>query len=411
MRGGGTKLQTTKNSPANAHLLDVSRTVSRAGLRPTGIDRVERAYLERFIADETPLFGIVRTKLGYLLLDKGGCTELLQHCRSPTWADTDVLSRVTRRTDLRRAISESGVRKRALDRAMPSRLRNMLSKHLPEGSVYFNVGQTNYNDRMIHAMRAVDARIAVYLHDTIPFDWPETQTAQSRDKFRQFFQKTDRWADIVLCNSFDTKSHVLAHSNRLQSGDVHVLWPGLPDIVCGTAPDGPWIGNPYFMAVGTIEPRKNIGFLLELWKEFEGPNDPHLFVCGRRGWLSDDIFGRLDEKPANVHEFNDLDDGALWTLLKNSNGLLFPSFAEGFGYPAVEAAHLNVPLICNPLPVFKEVLGDYPIYAAESDRYVWRNKIEQLAQRRRGRGGEQDVTGGFVAPTWQVHFDKLFTLL
>jgi len=134
-------------------------------------------------------------------------------------------------------------------------------------------------------------------------------------------------------------------------------------------------------------------------------------ICGRRGWLSEDVFARLDQKPENVHELSDLPDDAMWALLKGSNGLLFPSIAEGFGYPAIEAAHLNVPLICNPLPVFREILGNYPIYAAESDRYVWTNKIEQLAQRRRGQSGEQSRSGGFTAPLWQDHFQRLFTLL
>jgi glycosyltransferase involved in cell wall biosynthesis len=107
----------------------------------------------------------------------------------------------------------------------------------------------------------------------------------------------------------------------------------------------------------------------------------------------------------------DLTDPQLWALLADSSGLLFPSRAEGFGYPAVEAAHLGVPLICNPLAAFREVLGDYPIYASLSDRYVWIQNIEQLAQRRRVQSGEQNGTGGFAAPDWQAHFNRLFTLL
>src|SRR6056297_3827038 len=123
------------------------------------------------------------------------------------------------------------------------------------------------------------------------------------------------------------------------------------------------------------------------------------------------VFDRLDARPRNVHELSDLDDSAMWALLEKSNGLLFPSRAEGFGYPAIEAAALNVPVICNSLPIFKEVLDAYPIYAAESDRYAWANKIKQLAQRRRDQGGEQYSETGFQAPTWQAHFNQLFTLL
>lgn len=405
-------MQTIANSPAAAHLLDVTRTVSRARQRPTGIDRIERAYIDHLIQDPAPLFGLVRTKLGFLLLDKDGCAALRAHCDTPIWQSADLISKVFRKADAARGRTESGLRGIALDRAIPSRLTKMLKRHLPDGAVYLNVGQINFNDRIIHALRACNtARNVIYLHDTIPLDWPDMQTQKSRLAFKRFFARVDRHADTVLCNSQDTRSRILDRATQLSQENVHILLPGLPDMRVGTAPSGPWEDRPYFVAIGTIEPRKNIGFLLDLWSDFSGPNDPHLILCGRRGWLNADVFERLDRRPPNVHELPDRDDAAMWALLQRSSGLLFPSLAEGFGYPAMEAAQLGVPLICNPLPVFKELLGDYPIYADESDCYVWRNKIEQLAQRRWEQSGEHIGSGSFSAPTWQAHFNKLFTLL
>lgn len=405
-------MQTTASSPAPGHLLDVTRTVSRAHLRPTGIDRIERAYLAHLIRDPAPLFGLLRTRLGFLLLDRQGCRALLAHCEVPVWHGSDALSRLSRRKTPARGIAESGLRKVALDRSTNLRLGAMLRRHMPKGTVYFNIGQTNFNDRVIHAVRSCpESRIAVYLHDTIPLDLPDTQTQQSRLAFRQFLGRVDRCADMVLCNSQATKVDIMGHARHLAPDRLHVLWPGLPDMTVGPAPQGPWTGQPYFLAIGTIEPRKNIGFLLDLWTGFAGPDDPHLILCGRRGWMNEAVFAALDQGPANVHELADLPDPRMWGLLEQSNGLMFPSRAEGFGYPAIEAAALNVPLICNSLPIFKEVLDAYPIYAAESDRYAWANKIKQLAQRRRDQGGEQYSETGFQAPTWQAHFNQLFTLL
>jgi glycosyltransferase involved in cell wall biosynthesis len=203
----------------------------------------------------------------------------------------------------------------------------------------------------------------------------------------------------------------LNHANELTPDRVNVLVPGMPDIRAGIPPDGPWTGAPYFLAIGTIEPRKNIGFLLDVWDGLTGDDDPHLILCGRRGWMNEDVFARLDQSPPRVHELSELNDETMWGLLKNSNGLLFPSLAEGFGYPALEAERLKVPLICNPLPVFKEVLGDTPIYAGESDCYVWREEINKLAQRRRDRSGERYWDMSFESPTWQDHFNQLFTAL
>ena len=381
-------------------------------MRPTGIDRIERAYIDHLIDDPAPLFGLVRTRLGFLLLDKHGCARLLTHCDEPVWTQSDLMSWVSRTKDATRARTESGLRKIALDRAIPSRLTRMLKRHLPPGTVYLNIGQSNFNDRVVQALRACDGlRIGVYLHDTIPLDWPEFQTLKARQAFSAFFSRVDRHADLVLCNSRDTRSHVLKHARHLAAEQVHVLLPGLPDIRVGTPPEGPWTGKPYFVAIGTIEPRKNIGFLLDLWEDLTSDDDPHLVLCGRKGWMNEDVFARLDQSPAHVHELASLGDEAMWGLLKHSNGLLFPSRAEGFGYPAVEATRLDVPLICNPLPVFEEVLGRIPIYATESDRYAWRKEIEKLAQRRRDRSGEQNGTMSFETLTWQAHFNQLFTVL
>lgn len=386
--------------------------MSRADQRPTGIDRIERAYIQHLAQDPAPLFGLVRTKLGYLLLDREGCTQLLAHCDDPIWQDTDVLSRLSRRGTPARAITESGLRKVALDRATPARLKRMLKRHVPAGTMYFNVGQTNFNDRVVRTLQALDdVRIAVYVHDTIPLDFPETQTQKSRLRFRRYFERVDRFADLVLCNSKHTKECVLGHARHVRSEAVHVATPGLPKMTLGQAPVGAWTGNPYFVTIGTIEPRKNIDFLLDLWEDLAGSDDPKLLICGRRGWLNESVFNRLDTGQANVHELNDLTDDALWALLGQSNGLLFPSLAEGFGYPAMEAAHLNVPVVCTPLAVLKSTLGDYPIYAGESERYLWLKNIEQLAQRRRDQSGEQTKQGAVQAPGWQAHFNQLFTYL
>lgn len=404
-------MPTTANSPAPAHLLDLTRTVSRAGARATGVDRVERGYIAHLAACETPLFGLVRTRLGFLLLDREGCLKLQAHCETPVWSGSDILSRLTRRRESDRGVAESGMRKLALGRCVPSRLGRLLSTHLPAGSVYFNVGQTNLNDAVIHGVKAANMRLVPYVHDTIPLDWPQTQTSKARHRFRLFVTQVERHAELVLCNSEDTRTHLLRHAPSLDPDKIHVIHPGLPEMRIGTAPKGPWSDHPCFVAVGTIEPRKNIGFLLDLWEGLEKPDDPKLILCGRRGWMCDEVMDRIGRGMPNVYHLPDLPDPELWALMASSAGLLFPSVAEGFGYPAVEAARLGIPIICSRLDSVHEVLGEYPIYASVSDRYRWLNKVEQLAQRRRVRSGEQKRPEISEGPLWGNHFNKLFTIL
>ena len=116
--------------------------------------------------------------------------------------------------------------------------------------------------------------------------------------------------------------------------------------------------------------------MLDLWDDIP---DAHLLICGSRGWENHAVFDRLDTRPPRVHELPGLDDGQVAALLQKSVGLLFPSFAEGYGLPPVEAAALGAPVLVNDLPIYREVLGDIPVYANVSDRYLWRKEINRMA--------------------------------
>ena len=65
-------------------LLDLTRLVSRTGLAFTGVDRVEHAYLTH-LPEFGPLFGLLRTNLGYLLLDGDGCRDLARRIAAQDW--------------------------------------------------------------------------------------------------------------------------------------------------------------------------------------------------------------------------------------------------------------------------------------------------------------------------------------
>ena len=76
MHGDGIKLDITEHKEP-ARLLDLTRLIRRAGRVPTGIDRVELAYLRYVVTGPNPAFGLVRSSLGYILLDFAGLTEVL----------------------------------------------------------------------------------------------------------------------------------------------------------------------------------------------------------------------------------------------------------------------------------------------------------------------------------------------
>ena len=117
----------------------------------------------------------------------------------------------------------------------------------------------------------------------------------------------------------------------------------------------------YYLAVGTIEPRKNHTFLLDtfdlLWKTH--PHVP-LFIAGKPGWLCKDIEARIRTHPQlnqSLFFFDDANDQQLRSLYKNAKALIFPSIVEGFGLPIVEAFHHEIPVLASDTPIHREVGG------------------------------------------------------
>jgi glycosyltransferase involved in cell wall biosynthesis len=83
--------------------------------------------------------------------------------------------------------------------------------------------------------------------------------------------------------------------------------------------------------------------------------------------------------------------------------LLFPTLAEGFGYPPLEAARLGVLPICSNLPVLKETLNDCAVYLDPLDRYSWLETIKK----RSGVNLAGETRPNLDYPTWQAHFEKV----
>lgn len=385
----------------------------------TGIDRVERAWLDGVLGHEGAVFGLVRSAPGFAFLDRRGLLALAARLDGQTtWGKADILSRLHLRqsADRRRALSD--VRRLALAGCAVLRqelLGSTIQRHCGAGVVYLNVGHSNLDARTLGAVRAATGlRIVVLLHDTIPLDHPEfTRPGQDRafaEKLAAVSAHADRIVHISRASRRAAEPY-LARLGRVPPGVVAHLGVCVPE----PRPDELSADfqrlvaeRPCFLALGTIEPRKNHAFLLDLWDalghKLAPEAMPALVIAGSRGWRNDAVLNRLDAalkaRPQHVFEASGLSDGAVAALLSGSRALLFPSLAEGFGLPGAEAAALGVPVVCHDLPVTREILGLYPVYADVRDAYPWQNEIMALSRpdhpQRRQRA---------VFQTWAAHFD------
>lgn len=123
---------------------------------------------------------------------------------------------------------------------------------------------------------------------------------------------------------------------------------------------------PAYIAVGTLEPRKDHATILSAFEAVWAEGSPAvLFVVGKVGWNVESLAARMRSHPENgkrLFWFERAGDADLAALMGRSNALIQASIAEGFGLPIIEAGSLGMPLLLSDLPVFREIAGDEAAY-------------------------------------------------
>ncbi|GFE64576.1 glycosyltransferase family 4 protein [Litoreibacter roseus] len=402
MPGVGTRRDITINRHFPV-LLDISRLISRVHLpQMTGIDRVEMAYLDWGMSSDAPFHAVVRLVDSVAVLDRQGVHQILDRLMGRVeWGTKDLRAFAgLKLPDLRRR-AEADVRRIAVAKIKEDQVGDIALGD----AIYLNVGHFIQSRKFLLSFSGLKVHL---VHDLIPLDYPQFQKSGTVPKFEADMRRVAAVSDLILSNSKATADRV---------AEVFGSWGSVaPVSVAHLGVSFPHFERkatiskaPYFIAIGTIEPRKNYDFLLDLWEELAGDPDrwpPHLHIVGRDGWADKALFRRLKvaETKGWLSIHSDIDDAQLWSLLSGSGGLLFPSHAEGFGLPGLEAKALGIPVICPELDVHKELLGDYPVYASTTDRYQWITAIQRLVDRSKTRSDIQSDGRLNDVPIWSDHF-------
>jgi len=284
--------------------------------------------------------------------------------------------------------------------------------------VLLNTSHTGLdNNRYAAGLRRRGARPVFVVCDLIPISHPEYCRAGERERHIARMRNAVKAARGIVTISRDTLEVLRGFADqaglRVPPAVAAPLAPSLPPAEPGPRP----IAEPYFVIVGTIEPRKNHILLLHLWRELvarhSGERDalPCLVVIGQRGWKCENVVELLERCPelkGFVIERNDCSDADLVTYLHHTQALLFPSFVEGYGMPLAEALALGTPAIASNLPVFREVAGEIPEYADPANARAWTELVVEYARPDSNRRAAQlERLKGFRATTWQQHFEKV----
>lgn len=374
----------------------------------TGIDRVEQAYVNYLLAQPGEVWFLTRGLGGFGILDRDGMTELMAHVRREKPLDApDLYSRLSRRQTVAKKRAESTMRRLAAYKTSGWRLETTLRRAIGRPFIYINTSHSNRRRSRQVAIRQAGARtVAMMVHDLIPLEFPQYSSPNQGDKFTIVVERSALLSDVVLYNSVDTQERV---ETWLKARGISV--PGIAaslgttELVPGNGPTPP---APFFLCVGTIEPRKNHKLLLSVWNRFwTGPKDgprPRLEIAGRRGWENQDVLELLDTAPymGELVFERRASDTEIADMLGAAQALLFPTYVEGYGLPVCEAMSVGCPVICSDIGILREVGGDYPTYLDPDDEDAW---FEAIAQASRGPVPARQPA---PVPTWEAHFDTVF---
>jgi alpha-1,3-rhamnosyl/mannosyltransferase len=200
---------------------------------------------------------------------------------------------------------------------------------------------------------------AVVVYDLVPF----VDGAQSQRRAAQIERATIkpalRRADAMLCISEATRKD-LERIFPFASGRTHVTPLAADSSFASTTatPGHPSLQKPYVLAVGTLEPRKNLERLLDAWLSLDSTLRAKfdLALVGGRGWDDEAIVNKAESAGARV--LGKVTDLELVALYAGATAFAYPSLYEGFGLPPLEAMAAGAPVLTSTLSSMPEVVGD-----------------------------------------------------
>jgi glycosyltransferase involved in cell wall biosynthesis len=211
-------------------------------------------------------------------------------------------------------------------------------------------------------------RHVITVHDLNFLYYPEFLTTESRRYYNDQIERAVQQADHILADSYATRDD-LVRLLSVPADKITVHWLGIDDSFRPLPPESLStyrqqfaLPDRFILFVGTFEPRKNIGGLLEAYQILLTylRDVPPLVLVGSGGWLFDETRDRIAHMKLDtcIHWHERIPQEALPAFYNLADVLVLPSFYEGFGFPALEAmACGTVPIVSNRASL-PEVVGD-----------------------------------------------------
>jgi glycosyltransferase involved in cell wall biosynthesis len=232
-------------------------------------------------------------------------------------------------------------------------------------------------------------RTVVTVHDLGYIHYPDAHTQRSR----LYLDISTRWsaraARRVIAISEATKRDLVKHYG-VPERKISVVYHGRDPLFMPVGdPHEVWktaakygVRVPYCLHVGTIQPRKNLGTLVEAWRRLRDRMEqpPQLLLAGKRGWLYASLLREVEERGLNdLIRFADyVTREDLPALYSGALAFVFPSLYEGFGLPPLEAMSCGTPVLASTASSVPEVVGEAALHLDPHNPGDWASAVELI---------------------------------
>ena len=230
------------------------------------------------------------------------------------------------------------------------------------------------------------AKLTATVHDLTCWLLPETHAKANVAADKLFAERILKRADALIAVSEATRRDAVRILN-LPPEKIRVIHHGIADPFFQVKPGDAaavrsrhGLARPYLLFVGTIEPRKNVGRLLNAYRDLSPStrDEFDLVLAGPPGWSQSEIMARLRSPAPGVRYLGYFPEEDLPGLFAGATAFVYPSLYEGFGFPVAQAMAAGTPVITSCLSALPEIAGGAALLVDPQSEAALRDAMEGM---------------------------------
>ena len=289
---------------------------------------------------------------------------------------------------------------------------------IPSGAIFFDIDSV-WNSKLKRSylfpiLKQNGVKIVTQVYDIIPITHPQFCHETTTANFMIYVGANLKYADLLITSAETTIKAIDELTDRIgmerKKCTVVTLSSdfannGEPEVKDAVDPEVEKIasGNKYLLMLGTIEPRKNHGLVIDALESGLAESGMKAIFAGRIGWNVKALEKRIKTHPLynkSLFFVEKPNDATVDYLYKNAFAVAFPTFNEGFGLPMIEAFMRGTPVVASDIPVLHEVAGDFADYFDPHDKNDLIRCVKSLMNDPAKYAAKKENLKNYVPYTW-----------